>query len=125
MSRKKKHSGKSAFPRSRTAGEDRGSVALTVVWMLTALATAAAVAVVLVARLLLWQFPPDSSGASPLRIVPELFLMVATITGLLCLVLTPVVYRARRDPPPRSIATTAVVVSVLPLALAIWQAMSA
>lgn len=125
MSRKKKSQPKAVGRRSRTAGESRDSVALTVVWLLTALATAIALAVVLIGKLLLRQFPPESNGAQPFGFVPDLFLLMATITGIICLTLTPVVYRVRRDPPPRSIATSAVVVSLLPLAIIAWQALFA
>lgn len=120
MSRKKKPQSKPPPRRSRM-GEDRGSVALTVAWMLTALATGIAVGVVIVGEVLLWQFPPETSGTEPFAFVPRLFLVMATITGLLCLTLMPVVYRVRRDPPPRSIATAALVVSLLPLAIFAWR----
>lgn len=121
MSRKKKtHSKPSTHP-ARNIGEDRGSLALTVAWMLTALAAATASAVVLVAEFLLWQFPPQKGDAQPFAFVPGLFLLVATITGLICLTLTPVVYRVRRDPPPRSIAMFAVVAGLLPLAIIAWH----
>lgn len=125
MSRKKKSQSKTSARRARVVGEDRGSVALTVAWMLTALMTALAVAVVIVGRLLLWQFPPATTDARPLAFVPGLFLLVATVTAVLCLMLTPVVYRVRRDPPPRSIATTVVAVSLLPLAIVAWQTLFA
>jgi len=89
--------------------------------MLTAIAAAVATAVSLVAELLLWQFPPETGGAQPFAFVPGLFLLVATVTGLLCLTLTPVVIRVRRDPPPRSITLFAVIAGALPLVIVAWQ----
>lgn len=121
MSRKKKQQPKSSSRRLRAAGEDRGSLALTVAWMLTAIAAAVATAVSLVAELLLLQFPPETGGAQPFAFVPGLFLLVATVTGLLCLTLTPVVIRVRRDPPPRSITLFAVIAGALPLVIVAWQ----
>ncbi len=118
MSRKKlKAKSKSPVRRSRIAGEDRGSVALTVAWMMTALATAVALSVAVVVQLVVWRYPPVGNEVHPFAFVPGLFLMIATLTGLFCLILTPVVYRVRRDPPPRPIATGAVGVSLVPLAI--------
>jgi len=121
MSRKRKPQAKPLNRRIRSEGEDRASVALTVAWMLAALATLIATAVVLFGEFLLWQFPPQSDDAQPFAFVPDLFLLVATATGMLCLVLTPVVYRVRQDPPPRSIAALAVVAGLLPLAIIAWH----
>jgi hypothetical protein len=124
MSRKKKTRAKQTHPRSRAAEEDRASVTITVVWMLSALVTTVAVAVVLVGELLLWRFPPETKASRPFEFVPSLFLLIALITGIMCLTLMPVVYRVRRDPPPRSIAIGAVVVCLLPLAIIAWQSFS-
>jgi hypothetical protein len=122
MARKKKSSQKSrrSTRGSPTAGEDRGSVALTVVWMLTALATAAAMIVVAGLRVFLWQYPPEGDQTQPIQLMPGLFLIVALTTGLLCLILTPVVHRFRVVAPPRQVSVVAVVVSLLPLATLMW-----
>ena len=125
MSRKKKSQAKQTHRATRSSAEERSSVALTVAWMLTSLATAIALAVVVVGQMLVWQFPPETSGSAPFAFVPSLFLLMATITGLVCLTLTPVVYRVRRDPPPRSIATAAVVVSLIPFAIIAWRTLFA
>ena len=122
MSRKKKARSKQSPQRAhRGDGEDRGSVALTVAWMLTFLMTSLAQAVALVFQLVLWGYPPPPREVHPLGFMPGLFLMVAIVTGLMCLVLMPVVYRVRRDPPPRPIAIAAVIVSLLPLATMAWK----
>jgi len=46
--------------------------------------------------------------------LPLLALFTASISGLVCLILTPVVYRLRRVPLPPAITAFAVVVSCLP-----------
>ena len=86
------------------AGESRAAVAMTVAWMLTCMSTAAGTAVAL-----------------GLRIV--MLLAVAVFTGVLCLLFTPLTYRVRRTPPPRSIAIAAVQIGLAPLALAALVAM--
>lgn len=44
-----------------------------------------------------------------------LLLFIAAVTGLVCLLLTPLVYRFRHVPPPTPITIIAVTASVLPL----------
>ncbi len=48
--------------------------------------------------------------------LPGMILFVAIITGIICLVLAPVVYRVRRVPPPRSVTIFAVAVGLTPMA---------
>jgi hypothetical protein len=103
-------------PRALFVEESRGSVAVTVSWMLTLLATTAALLAAIILFLCSqWlDLPPKS--AMLLRALSGLMLTSAIVTGLLCLVLTVAVYRVRRDPPPISITVAAVFVSCLPLA---------
>ncbi len=50
---------------------------------------------------------------------PNLMLFTAAVTGMICLALTPLVYRFRHTPPPTAVTVLAVTVSVLPLAIGI------
>lgn len=101
-------------PPPRETGEDRRADAVTVIWMLTAVATLAAVAVAGIARLFV--LAQGAAGLAPLaRVLPGWFLFCGTVTGLLCLALTPVVYAVRKTKPPRSVTIVAVVIGILPL----------
>jgi hypothetical protein len=81
--------------------------------MLSAVATLAAQLVAGVARLVTWI---GGEGVPPVaKILPAWFLFCAVLTGLLCLLLTPLVYRLRRVKPPRSITITALAIGVAPL----------
>jgi len=53
------------------------------------------------------------------RSLPGLLLFMALVTGLVCLLLTPLVYRFRRVPPPTVITVWALVVSVTPLVIVV------
>jgi hypothetical protein len=100
------------------AGESRGAVALTVAWMLTCMSTAVGLIVVLALRLLMVSFPSAAGGVHPLGRMATVLLFVTIATGALCLAFTPLTYRVRRTPPPRSITIGAVVIGVLPLVAA-------
>ena len=96
-----------------TAGESRASVAVTVAWMLSLLVTLAADAIAVPAAILAKASPaPVEKGISTTH-VADLFLFVGLITGLLTAGLVPVVYRVREIPPPRSIATLALVAGAI------------
>lgn len=94
--------------------ESRTADAVTVAWMLTALATLAAelfallgwIAVAVAAR----------SGQVPREFVmlPVLLTFIALVTGLVCLLLIPVTHRVRNTPPPRSVTIFAAVVGIMP-----------
>ena len=104
------------------AGESRAAVALTVVWMLTCLATAVGLAVVFLLRGLMVAFPVAAGGDHPLARMAGVMLFVSVATGLLCLVFTPLALRVRQTPPPRSITVAAVVIGVLPLVVVAFLA---
>ena len=97
------------------AGESRAAVSLTVVWMLTCLATAAALAVVVALRLVMATFPGPAGGAHPLAQMASVLTFVAVVTGVMCLALTPLALRTRKTPPPRSVTVTALVIGALPI----------
>lgn len=94
--------------------ESRTADAVTVAWMLTALATLAAelfallgwIAVAIAAR----------GGQVPKEFVmlPALLTFIALVTGLVCLLLIPVTHRVRNVPPPRSVTIFAAFVGIMP-----------
>src|SRR5688500_8183202 len=93
---KKKRQHRREVVRSKHArpAERRSSEAITILWMLTAIATLAALVVTIAARVvgrLMYgeELPPA------VRILSGWFLFCAVVTGLVCLVLTPLVYRFR------------------------------
>jgi len=106
---------------SSASPEYRSGEAVTVAWTLSFLATAGADIIALVLWLLGRFWPgsaPDQEG--PWLFLPILALLIAAVSGLVCLVLTPVVYRLRSIPPPREVTMFALAASVIPfVALAI------
>ena len=55
-------------------------------------------------------------GSAPsLLLLSNVMLLVAAVTGVVCLIVTPIVYRWRDTPPPRTITQFAIVASVVPL----------
>lgn len=79
-------------------------------WMTSVLATVLSQIIVLVFRLLLLV------GSSPaLLLLSNVMLLVAAVTGVVCLIVTPIVYRWRDTPPPRAITQFAIVAGSLPI----------
>jgi hypothetical protein len=109
-------------PRALLVEESRGSVAVTVAWMLTLFLTSVALLIAGVSFFAV-QFltfaPAIERNVSRLA---GLMTLIAAVTGLVCLVLTVSVYRVRRDPPPIVITVAAVVVSVFPISLLLFLA---
>lgn len=101
--------------RKPDAGESQASVAITVVWMLTCLSTAAALLVVFGLWLLARLFPPAADHAHPFTSIAAVLLLVAAATGVLCLLFTPLAARVRQTPAPRSITISAVLIGLAPL----------
>ena len=104
----------------RNAPEQRGE-AITVAWMLTMLATTGADVLLAIAAVL---FAPIASQAKDPRLapmLPQVMLLIASICGIVCLLLTPVVYRFRRDPPPLTITVFGVIASIVPLLIVAWR----
>ena len=123
-SKRKKPSAKSAPPAA--AGfrpvEDRTVLALTVAWMLAALCSLAAELILLVV-IAIEQWTLADDQASGLQMAAGALLLAAVVTGVLCLVLTPLVWRMRPDTPPWPIMAGAILVGILPLAtlgLFVW-----
>jgi vacuolar-type H+-ATPase subunit I/STV1 len=97
------------------ANETRGAVAITVAWMLLTLSCAAAQVVAfamwLVARQV--QVPVDRPNA--LFLIPSTLMIVAVISGLLVLALSPITYYVRKARPPRAVTIVAVLIALLPM----------
>ena len=97
--------------------EERGAEALTIAWMLTALATfvgmLCALGAFLVVRNLPQPLPPS------LAALPALLLLIEGVGGLLALALTPLVLRLRKTKPPRSITQAVLLTGSLPSILMI------
>jgi hypothetical protein len=60
-----------------------------------------------------------------LMLVPTTLMMVALLSGILVLVLTPLTYRVRRSRPPLAITAAAIVIALLPPAVVLVAAMTA
>ena len=97
--------------------ESRAAVALTVAWMLTCMSTAVGMFVVLALRLLMIAFPVAAGGVHPLARIAGVLLFVALMTGVVCLVLIPLVHRVRSAAPPRAITVGAVLIGLSPMVL--------
>lgn len=63
------------------------------------------------------------TASSSLRALPNLLLFTAAVTGIICLSLTPLVYRFRRVPPPTIVTVLAVTVSAIPLVIGVVQSL--
>ena len=58
---------------------------------------------------------------SPL-VFPRLLLLVGALTGAVCVTLTPLVYRFRRNPPPAAVTAFGLVISIAPVVGLFWMA---
>lgn len=112
--RPRSKSGTSAPGASRPT-EDRAALALTVVWMLTLLASAGAQGVAALLVTVAWAVGPTAEAPSWPAVMAAALMPAAAITGVLCLSLTPLVWRIRAVKPPLTIVGAAVFVGALPL----------
>lgn len=95
--------------------EERRAEAATVAWMLCALFTLCAEGVGLIARIALAY--ADAAEPQPAwHLLPDVTLVMALVTGALCLGLTGVVYRLRKTPPPLAITVVALLLGLTPWA---------
>jgi hypothetical protein len=99
---------------SATPAESPSSKGVTVFWMTSLLATVLSQIVALALRLLLLL-----GSAPPLLLLSNVMQLVAVVTGVVCLLVTPIVYRVRDTPPPRAITQFAVVAGLLPIVVLI------
>lgn len=83
--------------------------------MLTVMATFAAEFLSLAVYIIVRYVAHDVGWPKQAQILPPLLLFIALITGLISLLLIPLVYQFRSSPPPGSITTVAAVVGAAPL----------
>jgi hypothetical protein len=84
---------------------------LTIGWMLTVVTTLVCeLAFVLVRSM-------NRTGQPSLSMLAGLLLFAALVSGLVVLVMTPVVLRGRRQPPPRAVTIVSLVIAAAPLVL--------
>jgi hypothetical protein len=105
-------------------GEEKRAEAATVGWMLAMMATTAADVLALFAGVIMPAVARRAEEPGLAMALPQLLLFVAACTGTVVLLLTPVVYKFRRVPPPIQITAFGIVVSVLPVLALCWRAIS-
>jgi hypothetical protein len=101
--------------RSALEAQDRSAIAVTVVWMLATFSCAAAQVVALVMWLVARSVGIPAGQPNALGVVAGILQMVAMLTGLLVLVLTPFAYRVGHTRPPRLVTIGAIIVALMPL----------
>jgi hypothetical protein len=104
-------------------GEDKRGDTVTVGWMLAMLATTAGDILAVIAALVMPQVALSAEKPELALALPNLLLFVAASTGIVVMLLTPVVYKFRRTPPPPQITGFGFIVSLLPLLALLWRAM--
>lgn len=101
---------------SETAAADTA----TIFWMLTVFTTLLCELGWAGARLYVaWV----DSAAERMQLLGALLLLAAVVIGISALIMTPIVLRARRVPPPRGIVVFALLTAALPLLLVVVQMM--
>ncbi|GIW96413.1 MAG: hypothetical protein KatS3mg110_4454 [Pirellulaceae bacterium] len=110
---------KRGVTRALGTGEERSAEALTVLWMLTAVACLAAQIVAAGTRALLVWSAAGRQIIGPM--VPGWFSFCALVTATICLGLTPLVWYVRRQKPPPSVLLAVLVISLVPWAMVVFQ----
>ena len=101
--------------------EDRRSIAITVGWMLSFLATALAELVAIAVQ----GFTVFFQASDTIRLLADWLLFTAVVSGIVTLLLTPVTLQVREVRPPQLIITLAVVVGASPLLVLACRIMAA
>lgn len=96
--------------------EERSAEAATIAWMLCTLFALCAEVMGFAMRIYLHYAPPAELTMPRLLYLPTIAMAIALVSGCLCLVLTPIVYRVRKTPPPELITLVAVLIGAAPLA---------
>ena len=108
---------------SHSTEEPRSGEALTVFWMLTLVATLAAEGIAAATALVALSGGAfEEESPSLLAVLPGVMYFTSLATGALCLILTPLVLRVLREPPPRSIVWTAGIAGAAPYAYLLARA---
>jgi hypothetical protein len=94
--------------------ENRTAEAVTVAWMLSLTATLLAELAAAAGWLLLRIMGGEPDDAGPIAALPELLLIIAALTGAVCVLLVPVTHKVRQQPPPLPISVAAVVIGSAP-----------
>lgn len=115
--KKRKTDNRDRRPRERERrepDETRAAEFVTVAWMLSTLVTLAAECLAGVGFLLL-DPPADPDDVRLATLLPALLLYISIITGIVCLLLSPITHRVRKVPPPRSVTVVAAIIGSAPL----------
>jgi len=109
MAKKRKQK---VVPEQPAIEESKTAEAATVAWMLSLMSTVAAECGGISVRLLVMM----NDASERLQVLSTTLLLVAFIAGGITVILTPVVSRLRRVPPPKAIVIVAYTMGVVPLA---------
>ena len=101
-------------PSGGAAAEDRRGVVLTVAWMLTTMATLAALLTFGLTRWLVALVEDPQTLPVQARVFPGLMLATAAISGLVSLLLCGLAHRWSRQRPPRLITWAALLIAAAP-----------
>jgi hypothetical protein len=102
-----------------TAGESRVADAMTVGWMLTVMTALVCQASLVIVRAV----EHYQTDVEALGLLGELLLFAALASGVISLLLAPVVLRLRRTPVPPGIIVFAFAVGLTPLAIVVWRSL--
>ncbi len=102
-------SGSAKQPSPKLLKEAPAAEAATVAWLLCLIATVAAVTLALVGRGFYWSNPTDQAGMAS-----GVLTFTSVVTGVFTLLLTYVVTRVRKIPPPNRLLQIAATVGLLP-----------
>jgi len=120
MSRKSK-SKNPVSPRSAERRESQSVEAITVAWMLAVMSTVLAEVALMAATWWIWA-NRDDVPEEALALAAVLWL-ATLVMGALTLLLTPIVWRMRREKPPAGIVAFALLVGAAPLVVALVQSL--
>lgn len=90
--------------------EPPNAVAGTVAWLLSAMATLFALLAAVIVRVIYLRNADERTRSGV-----YLFLFAALVTGCVALVLTPLVHRIRKNPPPRNVTIGVVTIGLVPI----------
>lgn len=107
--------------RTPVVEESKTAEAATVAWMLALMSTIAAECGGIFVRVLMMM----NDTSERIRVLSTTLLLVAFLSGVITIILTPVVIRVRRVAPPRAIVVVAYVMGVVPIATLVLLGMTA
>lgn len=119
MSKRKSKRDRAAAAPDDGPKETRAAEAVTVAWMMAALAAFLGTLLASIAYAALWFTAPGGQITTPMVTIPFLLFFISAITGAICLLLTPLALKLRRIPPPRPVTIFALFAGAAPLAAVI------